>query len=234
MVLIFVKHIKSSEELCEVLKDTGIPVGCLHGDMDQLLRENVIENFFNGKLKVIVATDVASRGINIPSIRTVINFDCPKDVETHIHRIGRTARDGEGTAVSLLTNFDKKFAGDLLLNLEYNEQEIPEKLEKIAMEDQLFRIQRMKNDKNKIRYCKTGNIETANAIMNSIGKKKVDFSTDMTSEDFRQQINGQQREYFQQDFKQKFVNSGKLTNDITETTVSYLEKPRKKNNFEQP
>ena len=232
LVLIFVKHRSSVDELYGIIQETHIPVGSIHGDMDQANRENVIALFSKQEIKVLVGTDIASRGLNIIDIATVVNYDCPKDVETHIHRIGRTAREGTGNAITLLTKIDKKFAGDLLLNLEYNEQDVSDKLEELAMEDRDFRMQRMKNDREKIRHCKTGNIETANAIIAKIGKKRMDFEKTTSVQEFREQIQGQQREYSQQEFKQKFVAAGNLGSNVKETTVTYLEKPKKKSKWD--
>lgn len=234
LVLIFVKHISNTEELSGILIEAGVPCGNLHGDMDQMSRENVFNKFGNGEIKVLVATDVASRGLNLVNIGTVVNYDCAKDVETHVHRIGRTGRVGEceknqgGKALTLLTKSDKKFAGDLLLNLEYNEQDVPDKLEKLAMEDTLFRIQRMKNDKGKIRHCKTADPQTATAIMERISGRKVNIDTGSSAQDLREAMQEKQREYFQEEFKQKFVKGGQLEKSIDKTTVTYLEKPRKR------
>lgn len=232
LVLIFVKHKNTSEELAGLLQEAHISVRCLHGDMDQFSRENVVFDFTREIVKVVVATDLASRGLNIVGISVVVNYDCAKDVETHIHRIGRTGREGTGKAFSLLTKADKKFAGDLLLNLEYNEQNVGEKLEELAMEEKSFRLQRMKNDREKIRFCKTGDLETANRIIEKIGRKRIDLEKSANVKEFREQIEGQQREYFQEDFKQSFVTKGNLVNSVNETTVTYLEKPVKKSKWD--
>ena len=238
LVLIFVKHKNTTEELYEVLKEARIPCGHLHGDMDQLTRESIFLSFTKAEFKVLVSTDVASRGLNVKAIGTVVNYDCAKDVETHVHRIGRTGRESDqnaensGKSFTLLTKNDKKFAGDLLLNLEYNEQEVPDKLEKLAMEDNLFRMQRMKNHKQRIRHCKTADPNTALVIMDRIKDKQVKVDMSASVEDIRQEIQGKQREYFQQEFKQKFVNAGNLEKTVEVTTVSYLEKPRKKSRWD--
>lgn len=234
LVIIFVKHIDTTEELSKILIDAGVPCACLHGDMDQLSRENVFSRFAKGEIKVLVATDIASRGLNVTSVAVVVNYDCAKDVETHVHRIGRTGRFNDceknegGKAYSLLTKSDKKFAGDLLLNLEYNEQDVPDKLEKLAMEDTLFRIQRMKNDKEKIRHCKTADPNTANAIMEKISGRKVNIDIGSSAQELREAMQEQQKKYFQEEFKQKFIKGGQLEKSVDKTTVTYLQKPRKR------
>lgn len=76
----------------------------LHGDMDQIERNKVITQFKRKEVSVLVATDVAARGLDIPHIRTVVNYDIARDIDTHTHRIGRTGRAGEkGTAYTLVT-----------------------------------------------------------------------------------------------------------------------------------
>lgn len=69
-------------------------VGLLHGDMDQLERNTVITAFKKKEMPILVATDVAARGLDIPHIRTVVNYDVARDIDTHTHRVGRTGRAG--------------------------------------------------------------------------------------------------------------------------------------------
>ncbi|TRY98960.1 hypothetical protein DNTS_001232 [Danionella cerebrum] len=113
-VLIFVTKKANCEELATNLIQEGYSLGLLHGDMDQSERNKVIADFKKRNLPVLVATDVAARGLDIPSIRTVVNYDVARDIDTHTHRIGRTGRAGEkGVAYTLLTSKDTSFAGDL-------------------------------------------------------------------------------------------------------------------------
>ncbi len=84
-------------------------VGALHGDMDQRSRMAMLDNFKKGNIKVLVASDVAARGLDIPSVSHVFNFDLPIHAEDYVHRIGRTGRAGRaGTAISLVTGKDEK------------------------------------------------------------------------------------------------------------------------------
>ena len=85
----------------------------MHGDLDQHTRMAVLAAFKTGTHHVLVATDVAARGLDIRSIKTVVNFDAAKDIETHVHRIGRTGRAGdkEGVAITLVTPKEARFAG---------------------------------------------------------------------------------------------------------------------------
>lgn len=85
----------------------------IHGDMSQHSRAQALKEFSSGKQHIMVATDVAARGLDIKSIKNVVNLDAAKDIDTHIHRIGRTGRAGdkEGTAYTLLTPKQSYFAG---------------------------------------------------------------------------------------------------------------------------
>lgn len=108
-VLVFVRTRMRADELAEWLGKQGIGVDALHGDMRQYIRQKVIRKFKTGTLKVLVATDVAARGIDMSGLRLVINFDLPETVDTYIHRIGRTGRAGrEGEALSICAVVDQE------------------------------------------------------------------------------------------------------------------------------
>ncbi|XP_024128538.1 ATP-dependent RNA helicase DDX42 isoform X1 [Oryzias melastigma] len=149
-VLIFVTKKANSEELATNLTQEGYSLGLLHGDMDQSERNKVISDFKKKNLPILVATDVAARGLDIPSIRTVVNYDVARDIDTHTHRIGRTGRAGEkGVAYTLLTNKDTTFAGDLVRNLEGANQAVSKELMDLAMQNPWFRKSRFKGGKGK-------------------------------------------------------------------------------------
>lgn len=136
-VLIFVKSIASAEELTQNFTEfLGKKTEFLHGDLDQSERMRILGAFRKAKVDVLIATDVAARGLDIPSIFTVVSYDVARDIETHTHRIGRTGRAGvEGQAYTLLTNDDqnKKMAALLVENLEQANQPVPEDLQALAM-----------------------------------------------------------------------------------------------------
>ncbi|GCB79295.1 hypothetical protein scyTo_0016937, partial [Scyliorhinus torazame] len=149
-VLIFVTKKANSDELAANLNQEGHTVGLLHGDMDQSERNKVISDFKKKSIPVLVATDVAARGLDIPSIKTVINYDVARDIDTHTHRIGRTGRAGEkGVAYTLMTCKDSNFAGDLVRNLEGANQYVSKELLDLAMQNPWFRKSRYKAGKGK-------------------------------------------------------------------------------------
>ncbi|KAG8446983.1 hypothetical protein GDO86_014430 [Hymenochirus boettgeri] len=149
-VLLFVTKKANAEELAANLRMEDHPLGLLHGDMDQSERNKVITDFKKKSIPILVATDVAARGLDIPSIKTVINYDVARDIDTHTHRIGRTGRAGEkGVAYTLLTPKDSNFAGDLVRNLEGANQYVSKELLDLAMQNAWFRKSRFKGGKGK-------------------------------------------------------------------------------------
>jgi superfamily II DNA/RNA helicase len=101
--IIFCPTKRQAQKLTDDLSARGFAVGSVHGDLGQGAREQAMRAFRNGKVDVLVATDVAARGLDIDGITHVINYSCPDDEKTYVHRIGRTARAGaSGTAVTLI------------------------------------------------------------------------------------------------------------------------------------
>ena len=104
LALIFCNTKSNVDKLVEILKMKGYFADSLHGDMNQNQREKVMQGFKNGSIKILVATDVAGRGIDVKNVEGVFNYDLPRDDEDYIHRIGRTARAGKsGVAFSLIS-----------------------------------------------------------------------------------------------------------------------------------
>jgi superfamily II DNA/RNA helicase len=102
-------------ELLRSLQKHGFDAGALHGDMDQRARMATLEAFRGGKLKLLVASDVAARGLDIPDVSHVFNFDVPIHAEDYVHRIGRTGRAGRsGAAFTLVSKRDSKYLGAIL------------------------------------------------------------------------------------------------------------------------
>ena len=108
-VIIFCNTKVMCQRLCDDLKRAGIDADCLHGDIRQAVREKTMATFRKGQLAVLVATDVASRGIDVDDVDCVINYDVPEENEYYIHRIGRTGRaKKKGVAYTILGNFPEK------------------------------------------------------------------------------------------------------------------------------
>ncbi|MEE0185416.1 MAG: DEAD/DEAH box helicase [Oscillospiraceae bacterium] len=136
--MIFCNTKKMVDELTNILVSKGYKAAGIHGDMKQLQRTSVMNSFKSGKTSILVATDVAARGIDVNGIDAVFNFDLPQDNEYYIHRIGRTGRAGKsGTAYTLVCN--RKQVSDLNMIAKntksvIKESELPNKSELVDIE----------------------------------------------------------------------------------------------------
>jgi ATP-dependent RNA helicase DDX5/DBP2 len=132
-VIVFVAKKMNCSELANILWDEGFAVDCLHGDRPQWERTKVMNAFKSGTLKMLIATDVAARGLDVKDVGVVVNYDMPAGtnaVEDYIHRIGRTGRAGaKGQAYTFFTQGDRKAAAQLVEVLTKAEQEIPPALD---------------------------------------------------------------------------------------------------------
>ena len=106
-VLVFTRTKHRAERVAEQLQRAGYQVTCLQGDLPQTRRQAALEAFRNGSVKILVATDIAARGLDVLSISHVINYDMPEDTDAYIHRIGRTGRvNKNGDAFTFVTSDD--------------------------------------------------------------------------------------------------------------------------------
>jgi len=131
--LIFTQTKKGADELCRQLRRRNFQSSSIHGDKAQQERDWALEQFKTGHCPILIATDVAARGIDVKDVQCVINFDFPNNIEDYIHRIGRTGRGGaDGLAFSFFTtrgSEDKtKMASDLVKILKEANQHVPEEL----------------------------------------------------------------------------------------------------------
>jgi ATP-dependent RNA helicase DeaD len=130
-VIIFTQTKIEADELAERLNEEDFNASAIHGDFSQKKRETVLHNFRTGKLKILVATDVAARGLDIKGVDLVINYGLPRDAESYIHRIGRTGRAGrEGTAISIMTPSEDKQLQNIQKKTKANIEVINEAQEK--------------------------------------------------------------------------------------------------------
>ena len=102
--IVFCNTKNMTDRLAGLLKMKGFSAQCIHGDIAQKVRERTLQAFRNGKMKILVATDVAARGLDIDDVDAVFNYDVPDEIEYYIHRIGRTGRaKRHGVAYSLVS-----------------------------------------------------------------------------------------------------------------------------------
>ncbi|WP_024325736.1 DEAD/DEAH box helicase [Thioalkalivibrio sp. AKL19] len=128
--VVFARTKASTVEIADALSQAGIAASALNGDMEQGERERVVSDLRDGRLDVIVATDVAARGIDVPRISHVFNFDAPGDAEVYVHRIGRTGRAGrKGRAILFLEPRKRRMLKDIerLTGKPVREQPLPDR-----------------------------------------------------------------------------------------------------------
>ncbi|KAJ2777760.1 ATP-dependent RNA helicase dbp2, partial [Coemansia javaensis] len=131
--IIFSMTKRNADEITRNLRQEGWPALAIHGDKSQGERDWVMQEFRSGKSPVMVATDVASRGIDVKDVKFVINYDFPNNIEDYVHRIGRTGRAGAtGTAITFFTTENARSSKDLAHILSEAKQDIPPQLEEMA------------------------------------------------------------------------------------------------------
>ena len=135
LVLIFVETKRGADFLEETLYRKNFPASSIHGDKSQREREDALKLFKSGKTPILVATDVAARGLDIPNVTQVINFDLPNNIDDYVHRIGRTGRVGNiGNALSLMNDKNRNIARELAELMIENDQECPQWLEQMCIQ----------------------------------------------------------------------------------------------------
>ena len=133
LILVFALYKKEAERMEHSLKRDGFNVCSIHGNKNQVARTAALEDFKSGKTNILVATDVAARGLDIPNVEVVINYTFPLTIEDYVHRIGRTGRAGKtGISYTFFQTGDKSHAGELQQVMKQAGQEVPEDLMKFG------------------------------------------------------------------------------------------------------
>jgi ATP-dependent RNA helicase DDX5/DBP2 len=132
--LVFVETKRGCDILTKNLRDAGFLARAMHGDKTQEERDWTLREFKSSQSTLLIATDVAARGLDVDDIRLVVNFDFPKEMESYVHRIGRTGRAGKkGTAVSFFVpEKNNRLARELIAILNRTEQVVPPALQALA------------------------------------------------------------------------------------------------------
>ncbi|EMD39189.1 hypothetical protein CERSUDRAFT_81950 [Gelatoporia subvermispora B] len=135
LTLVFVETKRMADMLSDFLLASNLPATSIHGDRTQRERELALQTFRSGRTPILVATAVAARGLDIPNVTHVINYDLPSDIDDYVHRIGRTGRAGNvGIATAFFNRNNRNIVRDLLELLREANQEIPGWLETVAQE----------------------------------------------------------------------------------------------------
>ncbi|KAL3817332.1 hypothetical protein ACHAXA_003955 [Cyclostephanos tholiformis] len=133
LILIFVETKRNCDHVEDVLCEKGFPACSIHGDKTQREREDSLRLFKTGRCPVLVATDVAARGLDIPNVMQVVNYDLPANIDDYVHRIGRTGRAGNtGGALSFVNEKNSGVVRELRELLEENGQEVPQWLKQMS------------------------------------------------------------------------------------------------------
>ena len=171
-ILVFVKTKRNADKMVKRLKEERHSADAIHGDLRQSKRDRVINSFRKGLKRILIATDVAARGLDIPLIQHVINYDLPQVPEDYIHRIGRTARAGsEGSALTFLTPDDRSMWNSINKLIDPNFKSAPSILRRNSKIKK--RSKRPNNKKRKLREEKKLNFKDKRR---SFGKEKFERS----------------------------------------------------------
>ncbi|KAF9523377.1 P-loop containing nucleoside triphosphate hydrolase protein [Crepidotus variabilis] len=135
LTLVFVETKRMADMLSDFLMANNLPATSIHGDRTQREREMALQTFRSGRTPIMVATAVAARGLDIPNVTHVVNYDLPSDIDDYVHRIGRTGRAGNtGASTAFFNRGNKNIVKDLVELLREANQEIPDWLETVAHE----------------------------------------------------------------------------------------------------
>ncbi|MCJ1276776.1 DEAD-box ATP-dependent RNA helicase [Puttea exsequens] len=135
LTLIFVETKRMADSLSDFLINQAFPATSIHGDRTQRERERALEMFRNGRCPILVATAVAARGLDIPNVTHVVNYDLPTDIDDYVHRIGRTGRAGNtGKSTAFFNRGNRGIVRDMVELLKEAHQEVPAFLENVARE----------------------------------------------------------------------------------------------------
>merc|ERR1719431_379057 len=126
-MIIFCQTKRKVDDITKGLRRSGWPALCIHGDKTQQERDWVLKEFRAGSSTILIATDVAARGLDVDDVKFVINYDFPSQIEDYVHRIGRTGRAGAtGSSYTFFTADKAKHAKDLIAVLKEASQSVPE------------------------------------------------------------------------------------------------------------
>ena len=212
-ILVFVKTKHGADKIVKRLKYDGHKADAIHGNLRQSKRDRVIRGFRNGNSRILVATDVAARGLDIPVIKHVINYDLPQVPEDYIHRIGRTGRAGkDGSALTFLTNSDRNMWRSIQKLIDPNFKTFQE----------IEKNRSKKNKKGKKSFNKKKNFRDKNKFFKKEDGKKSSFNKNkkFSKKDDNKRSNFKdKKKSFNKDHKRsKFKKK--------ETTVGYTNNPK--------
>ena len=216
-ILVFVKTKRNADKMVKRLKDEGHSADAIHGDLRQSKRDRVINSFRKGLKRILIATDVAARGLDIPLIQHVINYDLPQVPEDYVHRIGRTARAGsEGSALTFITPDDRLMWNSINKLIDPNFKPTPRGLRKNLKIKR--REKKPNNKKRKFREDKKFNFKDKRKVFSKRGQDSWRGNEEKKDFDFKRK---------KKFFKKKHTKPSGFTNN-----PKYFEKKSLENSSE--
>jgi len=212
-ILVFVKTKRSADKMVKRLKEEGHSADAIHGDLRQSKRDRVISSFRKGLKRILIATDVAARGLDIPLIQHVINYDLPQVPEDYVHRIGRTARAGsEGSALTFLTPDDRSMWNSISKLIDPNFKPEPSGLRKNSKGKKRGKVPY--NKKRKFRDEKKSSFRDKKKFFKKDDSRKSSFRDKkkfFKKDDSRKSSFGDKKKFFKKDDSRKssFGNKSK-------------------------
>lgn len=206
-IIVFVETKKKVDDITKVIKRDGFSAICIHGDKSQPERDYVLSEFRTGKFSILVATDVAARGLDVEDVKYVINYDYPNSSEDYVHRIGRTGRCQQaGTAYAFFTPNNQRQAKDLVAVLEEAGQTVNPQLMELAQN-----ARHTQNNRN--RWNNRSKDNSSPSSQNSGGKSKswTNTKTFNSNGEFRQnnmRSNGNRNDGAPRNQRNNYSNSG--------------------------
>lgn len=222
--LVFVKTQRAAAEITRYLKKNLIDAGALHGGLKQKDRDAAMKGFREQEFKILVATDVAARGLDIPSISTVINYELPQNPEEYIHRLGRTGRyDKTGVCINLIARADRSAWKEIKAFLE--KQSSGEDIAFPAQEEKLCQTQKSQSEAEELKHSAKLK-ETKPTATNKTASKKIPAKTNLLP---AAQEEKKAEEYVFTPFKKVYVGKIKEEKPKRPPKATTFKKVRKNN-----
>lgn len=230
LCLVFCRTRKDVDTLLGELSKRNYSAEAMHGDISQNARIKTLERFKNGYFNILIATDVAARGIHVNNIDMVINYNLPQDVEGYVHRIGRTGRaNKKGEAITLIRNSERKAIAEIsrFAKCEMVEKQLPVKedivknkyLEIMALAEECIQENELVNEIELVRDLNKGDLIKLSAAL-----IKLNLKSDMGS-DFSKDVSVKERtRQSSEDTTRLFLTIGKMDNLKAGTLIDFLKK----------